>query len=343
MSINSIIHNKGIDIVRNTNRIVMGPFGSIREMLNDALSVIGDSLDLNLGAIYQADKPKGFDFICGYKLQDPAYGDCLIRLKRQDAENSLQSQQIIYSSIEGSSLLCFIPFFTDKSSYILVCSIDNELDSFGIELFKSLGDVFAAAINKFQLQQQLNQQYLSTIQSLVVAIEAKDLYTQGHSQRVAEYSKVIGMRMNMGSEELRELEITGLVHDIGKIGVKDQVLTKPERLTESEFTSIKQHPEIGIKILEPLNVSKNVMMGTLLHHKRYDLNGYPLSFHIDKLPLVPSIIGVADAYDAMTSERSYKKSIGKEDAMQELRKNRGTQFHPEVVDVMEELIRKEII
>ncbi|MDF2840768.1 MAG: putative sensor protein, partial [Clostridia bacterium] len=150
--------------------------------------------------------------------------------------------------------------------------------------------------------------------------------------------KIIGKHLMLRGEQLKELEITGLVHDVGKIGISDQLLTKPNKLTDIEFDSIKQHPEIGIKILQPLNVSENVMMGTLLHHKRYDLTGYPLGDNIDKLPLVPAIIGVADSFDAMTSERSYKKTMTKQNAIIELKKFRGTQFHPEIVDVVEELV-----
>jgi HD-GYP domain-containing protein (c-di-GMP phosphodiesterase class II) len=307
-------------------------------MLENTLEVIGDSIGCNLCAIYEASKSHGFRFMCGYKLEDPSDGDCLVQLTKEHAENALQYQKITFTYLDSSNILYFIPLSTDRTYGVLMLGFDKELDAFDMEIFESISDILSAAMDRFFLQQQINQQYFSTVKSLVVAIEAKDVYTQGHSQRVSEYSKIIGKHLMLRGEQLKELEITGLVHDVGKIGISDQLLTKPNKLTDIEFDSIKQHPEIGIKILQPLNVSENVMMGTLLHHKRYDLTGYPLGDNIDKLPLVPAIIGVADSFDAMTSERSYKKTMTKQNAIIELKKFRGTQFHPEIVDVVEELV-----
>jgi HD-GYP domain-containing protein (c-di-GMP phosphodiesterase class II) len=222
-------------------------------------------------------------------------------------------------------------------------SFKKKLASKGVELLEAISDVLAVALDKLMLKLQLREQYLCTIKSLVVAIEAKDLYTQGHSQRVASYSRIIGQHLNMKENELDELEITGLVHDVGKIGVSDNLLTKADSLTDIEFDEIRKHPQIGLKILMPLGVSENVMMGTLLHHKRYDLKGYPCNMKIDKLPLVPAIIGVADAFDAMTTERTYKKRISKKAALQELQKYSGTQFDPKIVNIMLELVKEKII
>jgi hypothetical protein len=334
----SIFRGDHISILRNISKTTINPTSNIIELLQNTLEVIGDSLGSNICAIYEANKSYGFRFMCGYKLESSNDADCLMQLMRKHAEDSLQNQKIKFASMEGSKVLYFIPLITDRSFGVLMLGFDNEMDAYELEIFESVSDILSSAIDRFFLQQQINQQYFSTVKSLVVAIEAKDVYTQGHSQRVSEYSKIIGRHLMLKDDEIKELEITGLVHDVGKIGISDQLLTKSNKLTDAEFDSIRQHPEIGVKILQPLNVSENIMLGTLLHHKRYDLTGYPTETNIDKLPLVSAIIGVADSFDAMTSERSYKKTMTKQNAIVELKKFRGTQFDPNIVDIVEELV-----
>ena len=316
----------------------MSSTSNILELLNSNLKMIGDNLDTSLCIIYEASKSKGFQFLTGYNIDSSKQAECLIKLIKKQAEESLEYQKISFVQLESSVLVYLIPLVSDKSFGILALGFDRELIDHELEILQSISEMLSLSINRFYLQKQIDQQYFSTVKSLVVAIEAKDVYTQGHSHRVADYSKIIGRHLKFTDEEIKELEVTGLVHDVGKIGINDQLLTKSDKLTEAEFDSIKQHPEIGRKILMPLNISENIMLGTLLHHKRYDLTGYPESYYIDKLPLVPSIIGAADAFDAMTSERSYKEAISKQIAVEELKRFRGTQFQPEIVDIIEELV-----
>ena len=338
MSSNRIFRGNHVGLLRNISKSAMSPASNILELLNSTLEAISENLGANHCIIYEANKSQGFIFLSGYNIEGSNHADTLIKILQKQAEDSLQYQKITFESIEPSKIVYLIPLVSEQRACILALSFENELNGFEIELLESLSGMLSTAFDRFYLQQQINQQYFSTVKSLVVAIEAKDVYTQGHSQRVADYSKIIGMHLKLKDTEIKELEVTGLVHDIGKIGISDQLLTKPDRLTDTEFDFMRQHPEIGSKILEPLNVSQNIMLGTLLHHKRYDLSGYPSKADIDKLPLVPAIIGVADAYDAMTSERSYKKTITKQSAVAELKKFRGTQFHPGIVDIVEELI-----
>jgi HD-GYP domain-containing protein (c-di-GMP phosphodiesterase class II) len=316
----------------------MNPASNILELLNSTLKAISDNFGSSLSVIYETSKTQGFQFMSGCNIESPSHAEYLIKLMKKQAEDSLQNQKITYAYFESSKILYFIPIAAEKIFGVLVLGFNNELNIYESEMLESVSGILSSVIDRFFLQQQINQQYLSTVKSLVVAIEAKDVYTQGHSQRVSDYSRVIGKHMKLSDIEIKELEITGLVHDIGKIGISDQLLTKPAKLTDAEFDSMRQHPEIGEKILQPLDVSENIMLGTLLHHKRYDLQGYPLKANIDKLPLVPAIIGVADAFDAMTSERSYKKTISKQNAVTELKISRGTQFHPDIVDIVEELV-----
>lgn len=316
----------------------MNPASNILELLNSTLKAISDNFGSNQSIIYEASKSQGFRFMSGYNIESQSHAEHLIKLMKKQAEDSLQYQKITYTYIENAKTLYFVPIATEKVFGVLVLGFNSELNSHETEMLDSASGILSSVIDRFFLQQQINQQYLSTVKSLVVAIEAKDVYTQGHSQRVADYAKVIGKHMKLSDVEIKELEVTGLVHDIGKIGISDQLLTKPAKLTDAEFDVMRQHPEIGEKILQPLDVSENIMLGTLLHHKRFDLAGYPAKANINKLPLVPAIIGVADAFDAMTSERSYKKTISKQNAVTELKIFRGTQFHPDIVDIVEELV-----
>lgn len=338
MSNNNAFQHNHANLLRNISKASISPTSNILELLNSNLEAIGDNLGSNLCIIYEANKALGFQFLCGYHIESTNHAESLIKVIKIQAETSLQYQKITFVQIESSILVYLIPLVNGKSFGILVLGFDRELNEYELEILESVSGILSSSINRFYLQKQIDQQYFSTVKSLVVAIEAKDMYTQGHSQRVADYSKIIGKHLKFKDEEIKELEVTGLVHDIGKIGINDQLLTKSDKLTEAEFDSIKQHPEIGSKILMPLNVSESIMLGTLLHHKRYDLTGYPDNYYIDKLPLVPSIIGVADAFDAMTSERSYKKTITKQNAVEELKKFRGTQFQPNIVDIIEELV-----
>lgn len=338
MSNNSIFQSERVRLLRNISKTAMSSSSSILELLNNTLETLSDNLGTNLCSIYEADKSLGFQFLCGYNLESANHAEHLIKVLQQQAEESLQNQKITYTNIECSNVAYIIPLISSKSNKVLILGFDNELTSCAMEMMESIRGILSSAIDRFLLQQQIDLQYISTVKSLVVAIEAKDVYTQGHSQRVSDYARIIGRHMKLKDTEIKELEVTGLVHDIGKIGISDQVLTKPDKLTDDEFDSIRQHPEIGCKILQPLNVSENIILGTLLHHKRFDLKGYPLNETVDKLPLVPAIIGVADAYDAMTSERSYRKTISRQQAVEELKRYRGTQFHPEIVDIVEELL-----
>jgi PAS domain S-box-containing protein/putative nucleotidyltransferase with HDIG domain len=199
------------------------------------------------------------------------------------------------------------------------------------------------ATERIYLERRLKQNNLNTIKTLIAAIEAKDTYTQGHSIRVSQYSVKMARELGMTSEEIEEIEIAGILHDIGKIGISDEILTKPGVLEPYEFDMVKEHPSIGCRILQPIGLSENIINATLLHHKRFDLQGYPKDVHIGELPLIASIICTADAYDAMTSNRSYKPLMTAEEAIEELRRYSGTQFSPDTVKIMEKLYEKKLI
>ena len=172
------------------------------------------------------------------------------------------------------------------------------------------------------------------------AIDAKDEYTEGHSRRVSEYSVEVGSRMGMDEDELEKLRYIALLHDIGKIGIHDDILNKPDRLTDDEFAVMKSHTEIGSNILEGFTAVPNIGEGAFTHHEKFDGTGYPRGLKGDEISLTSRIIGVCDTYDAMATTRAYRKGLTSEIIIAELEKNSGTQFDPKIADVMIQMIRE---
>ena len=176
------------------------------------------------------------------------------------------------------------------------------------------------------------------IQSLADAIEAKDMYTNGHSDRVAVYSREIARRYGYPDKQVKEIYMMGLLHDVGKIGVPNAIINKPGKLTDEEFAVIKTHPENGYKILSNIKEMPKLANGARWHHERFDGRGYPDGLRGEEIPEEARIIAVADAYDAMTSNRSYREPMSQEIVRAEISKGRGSQFDPKFADIMIQMI-----
>lgn len=240
--------------------------------------------------------------------------------------------------------MVFIPLILNENPIgLLSICFNNGYDEDHVDMLNAIANNMVFAIEKAELYSEIKQYYLNTIRTLVAAIEAKDTYTQGHSIRVSQYAVSIAKELGLSDSEIDEIEMAGILHDIGKIGISDVILTKPGKLEPCEFEQIQLHPEIGCRILEPIGLSEKVLSAALLHHKRFDLQGYPKSVECKELPFIASIISVADAFDAMTSNRSYKLPMTKEEAIKELQRYRGTQFHPDLVDTMKSLFIKNLL
>ena len=183
---------------------------------------------------------------------------------------------------------------------------------------------------------------LHIVETMAEAIDAKDTYTHGHSRRVAEYSKEIAKRYGYSDKQCNDIYMMGLLHDAGKIGVPDAVINKPARLTEEEFALIKEHPGKGARILKNIKEMPGLVIGARWHHERYDGGGYPDGLAGKDIPEEARIIAVADAYDAMSSYRSYRNVLPQETVRNEIQRGKGKQFDPVFADIMLAMMDEDI-
>ncbi len=194
-------------------------------------------------------------------------------------------------------------------------------------------------MNQLEESKEINERLNDTImRTLARTIDAKDRYTNGHSQRVAKYAVEIARRLGKSEEELKNIYYAGLLHDVGKIHIPDAIINKPAKLTSDEYSHIKLHPLSGYYILRDIKENPAIPQGAKWHHERYDGNGYPNGLVAKNIPEVARIIGVADAYDAMTSNRSYRQVMSQKDVRNEIVKGKGTQFDPEIAEIMLQMI-----
>lgn len=203
-------------------------------------------------------------------------------------------------------------------------------------LFISLADQVAIALDNARLYQELEEMFFQTAEALADAIEKRDPYTGGHTQRVTAYSLTIGQRLQLKPSEQRCLKIAAVLHDVGKIGIEDTILRKPETLNPDEYDTIKGHAEMGAEILEHIRQLRDVVPGVKHHHEQMDGSGYPDGLKGEHLPIIAKIVAVADTYDAMTTDRPYRKALTKETAIGELKRCSGIQFDGAVVEAFVE-------
>ena len=184
--------------------------------------------------------------------------------------------------------------------------------------------------------------FLHIVEALADAIDAKDTYTNGHSRRVATYAREIARRYGYSPKREKDIYMMGLLHDIGKIGIPDAIINKPARLTDEEYSTIKLHSVMGAKILKNIAEMPLLVTGARWHHERYDGHGYPDGLAKEDIPEEARIIAVADAYDAMTSRRSYRDVMSQDDVMSEIEKGMGTQFDPTFAKAMLSIMDEDV-
>lgn len=201
-----------------------------------------------------------------------------------------------------------------------------------VGLMNTLANQVAVAIENAKLYNELKEAFYSTAEALAETIELRDPYTGGHTKRVMNYSMIMGRYMELDRKQLETLRLSAILHDIGKIGVRDETLLKQDKLNDEEFNRMKQHAHFGAEILGKIKQLKDVLPGVRDHHERIDGGGYPGGLKDGAIPLTARIIAVADTFDAMTTDRPYRKHLTAETALNELKKHSGTQFDAHAVD-----------
>ena len=262
-------------------------------------------------------------------------------LKKGIKEQESKSEE---KAVEIPSALCVPMVF--RESVIGVLNVKGKPDgsNFGKsdeELLTMLASQAAIAIVNAELHKSLKNLFVNSIKALANAIEARDEYTRGHSERVTEYSVKMAERMFFPAKEIEKIRYAALLHDIGKIKVKEEILNKPGRLTNEEYRIITEHPAFGAKIMSPVPEFREILPYMYHHHEKFASGGYPDGVKGDSIPLAARIIAVADTFDAMTSDRPYRNALSIEIALEEINKNSGVQFDPRIVKVFNELYEQE--
>ena len=211
---------------------------------------------------------------------------------------------------------------------------DSPINSIDSKLCGSLANSMSLFLQNAMLYEDTQAMFMGTLRALSSSIDAKDSYTHGHSERVALVARMLGAAAGLDEHTAERAYISGLMHDVGKIGVPETVLCKPGRLTPAEFELIRQHPRIGARILKDIRPMQDLIPGVLCHHERWDGSGYPQQLAGTEIPLFGRLISLADAFDAMSSSRTYRQAMPHERVMAEIKRYAGTQFDPKLVDIL---------
>ena len=211
----------------------------------------------------------------------------------------------------------------------------------GIKSVEQMNEIKKINDELSETYDRLEKAYMESIQTVRYTVEAKDTYTRGHSDRVSELSVLIGQKLQLNDDDLKRLRVGGLFHDVGKIGVPDSILQRNEKLTDTEYSEIKNHPTIGTHILSTATIFQDILPIVKHHHERYDGKGYPGNLEGEKIPYLARIAAVADAFDAMTSRRVYRDSLPMDVVISEFEKNKGTQFDPGIADVFLDIMKND--
>ena len=286
-------------------------------------------------------KKENYDLLLLDFIMDPLHGDQVVEKIRKFDKNLyillLTGHKDLAPPLETLKTLD-IQGYCEKSDNFeqLLLLIQSGLKS--VDQMHIINNINKELNNK---NDELEKAYLDTIAVLRQTVEAKDPYTRGHSDRVSAYSVLIGEKMGLSEKDIHTLKIGGLFHDIGKIGVPDSILLKESRLTDDEYSQIKNHPSIGSHILGDVPMFQDIIPIVLHHHERFDGKGYPSQLKGYDIPLFARIAAVADTFDAMTSKRSYRDSLPLDTVVAEIKRVSGTQFDPDIDKVFLDIIEND--
>jgi putative nucleotidyltransferase with HDIG domain len=249
--------------------------------------------------------------------------------------NDLQTDKQFSWLREHSRQLLAVPLQRYEKTLGCLFALDKEVgefDSADAKLLYSIANESAIYLENATLFDDVHGLMMGLMHSLTSAVDAKDAYTCGHSERVALLSRNLAQKIGLSDHDVEEVYMAGLLHDVGKIGVPESVLQKTGKLTPEEFDQMKKHPQIGARILQDVKQIKQIIPGVMYHHERYDGKGYPSGLAGQNIPLMGRIICLADSFDAMTSNRTYRKALPLEVALAEIRRCSGTHFDPDLAE-----------
>jgi putative nucleotidyltransferase with HDIG domain len=262
--------------------------------------------------------------------------------------NDVQNDPRFYSQADKKSgfttknMVC-VPLLSKGKLLGVVQAINKKEGNFtpeDLEVLQALSHQIAVAVENAKLYQELKDTFFNVVFALANTIEKRDPYTGGHTRRVMTYSLAIGEELGLSPEELEVLKLSAILHDIGKIGIRDAILLKQSRLTDEEYEIIKKHTIYGEEILKHIKQMEKVIPGVKYPHERFDGRGYPEGLKGEEIPFFARIIAVADTFDAMVTDRPYRKGLSVEEAVNEIKRCSGTQFDPKVVEAFLRVYQK---
>lgn len=329
---NMLRRNRELEYIRQVNASLVSNLG-VDILLENIVKRMDYLFSIHFGGIFMPDESGSWQLKAYASKQYTAQQVSDLKLESHIDRSRFSGQDpFITKPLENGSALLLSPLKTRKELLAVIAVVsETPMHANDLTILKMFKNQATMVIQRALIYEALRNQYLGTIEALISVIEGKDKYTEGHSRRVSRFAVEIAKEMGYSSEEVEKVEISGLLHDIGKIGIDEAILTKQGRLTEWEYEMIKTHPEKGVYILKAIDLDPDIHDAILYHHFRYDLTGYPES-DLKALPRYAKIIGIADAFDAITSARPYSKAHFIDEAVNELKAHRGTQFDPECTD-----------
>lgn len=324
--------NREIEYVSRINSVLVA-HSDINELLDGIISSVKGLFKVQDVAVYSRQRD---DFNLIVRGQTDA--DLSISLK--EASDVEIDGPKMYQRNDNRYVIQAMIHSSPESRLYVVMSIDKPVSTNDMAIIRMFAIQTSIAIQRAQLFEDLRRRFLNTISSLIGIIEAKDKYTEGHSRRVALYTVMLAEEMGFSAEDVDKMEVSAILHDIGKIAVDSKILQKDGKLSDEEYEAIKHHAMNGLQIIGRINFDERIKEGVAYHHVRYDLKGYPREHNLTKQPKFAAVIAVADAFDAMTSKRSYNTERTPEEALRELVVNAGSHFDPEVVEAMKCLMAK---
>ncbi len=315
------------------------PAGFARYLLDQTL----DSTPFRWAAIVFDDHPLLVESVCGQVFRAteiPASGDLVEREALRIAAKLRDSSGGIFydadATLEQQGTAHLIAC-AGETVGMLVCGgkqgVEADISSYDTQLLEASVSHLGSVLQTARLYEDQAKMFLGTISSLIRALDAKDPYTRGHSDRVAALARQLARQIGLDEKTCERYHITGLLHDVGKIGVPEAVLCKPGRLTDDEFAFIMRHPEIGFRILDGVPGMEDLLPGVMHHHERYDGKGYPHGLAGEEIPLIARVLCLADTFDAMSSNRAYRSAMTRETVLEEIIRCAGSQFDPELAPV----------